>query len=400
MTPSYRLLVEYEGGPCRSEAYATPRVVIGRDQGDLLLPDPQISNGHAELIFDGQRLWLRDLRSTNGTWLNGQRIAQVELVAGMSFQLGSHRVTYTGVVGTGRGGTVAVPVAPPIWQKPAHQGPSAGAWQVPGQHHQMPTVVRSSTKARHSVLPIVSGLVMVGMCGLAFIGWHGRARIVSLMGPSIAGETMSTFSPASSSGSGSTQTPEAPASAHFVAKVDAPLVQGEALDAGVSTESKTLPSLEMLFDGSPSGYTLARMVPLNRAFPKKLAVWNPPGWSGFAQERYDDLLQVVAPANGAIVLINTSVNKVNDAKRKVWTQSMDVRKATYGDWISGSIGDAHFPARLSEGEGVLDGEPAKLYAIALQKGAEEYLLIVAIKQSSSDELRGQAIAVAKSVRAG
>lgn len=400
MTPSYRLLVEYQGGPCRSEGYAAQRVVIGRDQGDLLLPDPQISNGHAELVFDGQRLWLRDLQSTNGTWLNGQRIAQVELVAGMSFQLGSHRVTYTGVVGAGRGGTVAVPVAPPMWQGPAPQGTSPGAWQATSQH-QAPAVPKNSSKANRSVIPIIVGLFLIGLCGLAFIGWHWRARIVSLaMGSGASSAPMPNPARVSNFEIESTQAPEAPVSAHVAPTVEAPLAQSEVLDAGTSTESKTLPSLATLFDGPPSGNTLTRMVPLNRTFPKKLAVWNPPGWNGFDKEHYDDLLQVIAPANGAIVLINTSVQKVNDAKRKVWTQSMDVRKATYGDWSSGSIGEAHFPARLSEGEGLLDGETTKLYAIALQKGTEEYLIIVAIKQSSSDELRARAIAVAKSVRAG
>lgn len=400
MTPSFRLLVEQQGGPARTETYSAPHVVIGRDQGDLRLPDPQISNGHSELVFDGQRLWLRDLQSTNGTWLNGQRIAEVELTAGMSFQLGSHRVTYTGIIGAGRGGTVAVPVAPPMWQSPAPQGTAPRAWQAPGQY-QTPTVSRGSSKASHSVLPIILGLFLIGVGGLAFIGWHWRARIVSLaMGSMASSAPRPVSAPVSSTEIRSTQAPEEPVSAQVVPKVDSPMAHGAAADAGTPKEDTTSPTLATLFDGAPRGYALTRMVPLNRTLPKKLAVWSPPNWNGFDKERYDDLLQVIAPDNGAIVLINTSVQKVNDAKRKLWTQSMDVRKVTYGDWSVGSIGEAHFPARVSEGEGVLDGEPAKLYAIALQKGAEEYLLIVAIKQSSSDDLRAQAIAVAKSVRVG
>ncbi len=51
-------------------------VVVGRDpQCDLVIDSPLISREHARLLFTPEGLRLQDLRSTNGTFVNGQRIA-------------------------------------------------------------------------------------------------------------------------------------------------------------------------------------------------------------------------------------------------------------------------------------------------------------------------------------
>jgi EAL domain-containing protein (putative c-di-GMP-specific phosphodiesterase class I) len=48
---------------------------IGRDAAaNLTLACRSVSGHHAELIRDGEELWVRDLQSTNGTFVNGQRI--------------------------------------------------------------------------------------------------------------------------------------------------------------------------------------------------------------------------------------------------------------------------------------------------------------------------------------
>ena len=49
-------------------------VVIGREQGDLPLRDGRISRNHAEVELEGTRYVVRDLGSTNGTMLNGERL--------------------------------------------------------------------------------------------------------------------------------------------------------------------------------------------------------------------------------------------------------------------------------------------------------------------------------------
>jgi hypothetical protein len=49
---------------------------VGRGPGnDLMLVDPMVSWNHAVLWVEGGRLWVRDLGTTNGTWVGGVRIS-------------------------------------------------------------------------------------------------------------------------------------------------------------------------------------------------------------------------------------------------------------------------------------------------------------------------------------
>ena len=55
--------------------------VIGRDEEcNLQLTDNLISRLHAEIRISGDHLWIRDLKSTNGTYVNHRRIEQAELL--------------------------------------------------------------------------------------------------------------------------------------------------------------------------------------------------------------------------------------------------------------------------------------------------------------------------------
>ena len=58
--------------------------ILGRDCGDakITFTDRGVSRRHAELIFDGQNVTLRDLQSTNGVRVNGERVDKCVLKAG------------------------------------------------------------------------------------------------------------------------------------------------------------------------------------------------------------------------------------------------------------------------------------------------------------------------------
>ena len=55
------------------------RTVLGRREAHVLLNDPEVSSLHAAIAVDGTRYSIRDLRSTNGTYLNGKRVEEAEL---------------------------------------------------------------------------------------------------------------------------------------------------------------------------------------------------------------------------------------------------------------------------------------------------------------------------------
>ena len=66
------------------------RTVIGRSGTDINLEDPEASRQHAALEIVGDLTVLRDLGSTNGTWIELERIEQHQLANQQEFRIGSH----------------------------------------------------------------------------------------------------------------------------------------------------------------------------------------------------------------------------------------------------------------------------------------------------------------------
>jgi pSer/pThr/pTyr-binding forkhead associated (FHA) protein len=64
--------LEVEG---RTHRVTTPITVLGRGaEADVVVDDAGVSRRHAELHTDGARVWVVDLGSTNGTFVDGARV--------------------------------------------------------------------------------------------------------------------------------------------------------------------------------------------------------------------------------------------------------------------------------------------------------------------------------------
>ena len=64
-------------------------VVIGRGRGaDIVIEEPTMSRAHAAIGFDGERFFVQDLGSTNGTRVNGGSAEKAGLKHGDEVQLG------------------------------------------------------------------------------------------------------------------------------------------------------------------------------------------------------------------------------------------------------------------------------------------------------------------------
>jgi len=88
---------------------STPRVTIGRDEhsASLVAPDPTISRRHCEVYTEGGRAFIRDMGSSNGTWVNGTPVGQqpVELTTGQQVFVG-HVPLLVEWTGANQGATV------------------------------------------------------------------------------------------------------------------------------------------------------------------------------------------------------------------------------------------------------------------------------------------------------
>jgi hypothetical protein len=65
------------------------RLLLGRAPDcHLVFADDTVSRRHAELRYAEGRWMLRDLGSSNGTWVNGRRVMHAEVAPGDDVQLG------------------------------------------------------------------------------------------------------------------------------------------------------------------------------------------------------------------------------------------------------------------------------------------------------------------------
>ncbi len=128
---------------------------LGRDpQGDVVFDDARVSWRHATVSFNGRSWVIEDHGSTNGTFVQGQRIHQMELGPGSAVNLGNAtdgpRLNLSGAAasvatpqaqpqqqpfaaqGANPGWGQQAPAQPPPHQQPQQQAPQAG-WQQPQQ---------------------------------------------------------------------------------------------------------------------------------------------------------------------------------------------------------------------------------------------------------------------------
>jgi predicted Zn finger-like uncharacterized protein len=66
------------------------RTMLGRADADIVLDDPECSRQHATLEVLGSRVVVTDLDSTNGTFVQGERIENAELENHNEFRIGEH----------------------------------------------------------------------------------------------------------------------------------------------------------------------------------------------------------------------------------------------------------------------------------------------------------------------
>lgn len=78
-------------GPSKGASFAVTQTstTVGRHStNDFVVDDPRISAAHLELTRSDDRLRVRDVGSTNGTWMGATRVNDVELTIGGELQIG------------------------------------------------------------------------------------------------------------------------------------------------------------------------------------------------------------------------------------------------------------------------------------------------------------------------
>lgn len=170
-----RLIVTH--GPNLGHEYLLEgdEVTIGRSaNNNIVLPSPEISRRHAHLWHDGESLFVEDLGSTNGTFVNNARLYnQVKLYDGDEIQIGdSFRLVFASP-----GGAAQSPTQPPEEAGKPQTGPENG-------DHPVSEIAITTTEdqdmaleqpeenalQRPTILWVAGGaLLLVALCLLTFL---------------------------------------------------------------------------------------------------------------------------------------------------------------------------------------------------------------------------------------
>jgi len=85
-----KLVILTQGMTDRAHELKVDRTTIGRVEDNLFqIAEPSVSSHHCEVLLRGADIVIKDLDSTNGTFINGEKIAEKVLLPGQTLRLGN-----------------------------------------------------------------------------------------------------------------------------------------------------------------------------------------------------------------------------------------------------------------------------------------------------------------------
>jgi hypothetical protein len=145
------------------------QLLIGRDASNsIAINDAEISRKHSRLTFQGGKYVIEDLGSTNGTFINGQRLAgPAVLKPGDVVSLGEQIVLMYDAINVDTGATIASPRAARMVPPPVQQPVVQPVQQTP------PPVSSSAPVKKTNLVPFFIGggvLFFICLC-ISFFWW-------------------------------------------------------------------------------------------------------------------------------------------------------------------------------------------------------------------------------------
>src|SRR6266567_4708326 len=84
-----RLVLLSEGLTGRTYELKVEKTTVGRVEDNAFqIPETSVSSHHAEIHLRGNEVLIKDLNSTNGTFINGEKISETVLKPGQILRLG------------------------------------------------------------------------------------------------------------------------------------------------------------------------------------------------------------------------------------------------------------------------------------------------------------------------
>ena len=178
MAPVYQFIMRSGPTPGATFSLEGDQLVIGRDSSSsIAINDAEVSRKHARLNFQGGKYVIEDLGSTNGTFVNGQRlVSTVVLKSGDVVSLGEQIVLMYEALSPDAGETVIsarksvprpaptpMPTSPPVPQPPPTQQ----------QYYAPPLTPAAPAGKRMNSLPIFIAVgALLVICACVAVGFY------------------------------------------------------------------------------------------------------------------------------------------------------------------------------------------------------------------------------------
>jgi pSer/pThr/pTyr-binding forkhead associated (FHA) protein len=109
-----KLVILNQGMTGRAHELNVDRTTVGRvEDNTFQITDPSVSSHHCEVHLHGGEILIRDLNSTNGSFINGEKITETILKPGQTLRLGQVELKLEAE------GAAAATAAPPSAPAPA-----------------------------------------------------------------------------------------------------------------------------------------------------------------------------------------------------------------------------------------------------------------------------------------
>lgn len=111
-----KLVLLSEGFAGRTYELNVEKTTVGRVEDNAFqIAEPSVSSHHAEIILKGSDVVVKDLNSTNGTFINGEKVTEAVLKPGQVLKFGQVELRLEGKDGAGapKPGTAPAAAQPP-----------------------------------------------------------------------------------------------------------------------------------------------------------------------------------------------------------------------------------------------------------------------------------------------
>jgi FHA domain len=92
-----KMIVSLDGVVIKEVQLTKDRTSLGRrPYNDVVIDNLAVSGEHAVLQISGSEVYLEDLNSTNGSYVNGKAVKKQQLINGDTVEIGKYKIKYVG----------------------------------------------------------------------------------------------------------------------------------------------------------------------------------------------------------------------------------------------------------------------------------------------------------------